>query len=278
MHFLQNSKLIVKIALPFTLIIGISVGLVAYARSTMHDMAAQTATIADVNAADRRAHAYAGRDYGSRRHGPQRPAGAERGEEGEFPGQTASRDDRSAGRRRNLISLADTPDRRTSNLAAQQSMEAFFSILDQSGQCLGFGPRDLTGGEGRPHRFSHGWQRSTRRILRLSADRVGIDVHPRTLTGRDPGSRQADPVDGNRFRLDSRGRSWLVRGSDTRLTAPQVFSGLFLAGKGLLAFQGLSRGDGLLIRLTTRRREPSRDRSCRPGRWLSQRCRTDRAA
>ena len=29
-------------------------------------------------------------------------------------------------------------------------------------------------------------------------------------------------------------------------TRPQVFSSLFLAGKGLLAFQGLSRGDGLL--------------------------------
>ena len=49
MHFMQNSKIITKIALPFCLILGISVGLVAYARSTMHEMAAQTATIADVN-------------------------------------------------------------------------------------------------------------------------------------------------------------------------------------------------------------------------------------
>ena len=46
---MQNSKIITKIALPFCLILGISVGLVAYARSTMHEMAAQTATIADVN-------------------------------------------------------------------------------------------------------------------------------------------------------------------------------------------------------------------------------------
>jgi hypothetical protein len=37
-----------------------------------------------------------------------------------------------------------------------------------------------------------------------------------------------------------------VRGSDTRLTAPQVFSRLPFGDGGLLAFQGLSRGDGLL--------------------------------
>lgn len=30
-------------------------------------------------------------------------------------------------------------------------------------------------------------------------------------------------------------------------TRPRIFSSLFLAGKGLLAFQGLSRGDGLLM-------------------------------
>ena len=35
-------------------------------------------------------------------------------------------------------------------------------------------------------------------------------------------------------------------GRITGPTRPQVFSSLFLAGKGLLAFQGLSRGDGLL--------------------------------
>ncbi len=34
---------------------------------------------------------------------------------------------------------------------------------------------------------------------------------------------------------------------------------------GQLSFQGLSRGDGLLIRLTTRQGERSRDRPCRPG-------------
>jgi hypothetical protein len=39
--------------------------------------------------------------------------------------------------------------------------------------------------------------------------------------------------------LTPEGRSWLVRGSDTGLTSPRFFSSLFLAGKGLLAFQGL---------------------------------------
>ena len=36
---------------------------------------------------------------------------------------------------------------------------------------------------------------------------------------------------------------WLVGGSDTGPTKPQVFDGLTLAGVGPLAFQGLSRGD-----------------------------------
>ncbi len=45
-----------------------------------------------------------------------------------------------------------------------------------------------------------------------------------------------------------------MRGSDTRLTAPQVFDSLDLAGSGLLSFQGLSRGDDLLMVATTRRR------------------------
>src|ERR1700712_1541925 len=45
-----------------------------------------------------------------------------------------------------------------------------------------------------------------------------------------------------------------------------VFSSLFLAGKGLLAFQGLSRGDGLLsCRLSTRQGGPGRNSPCRPG-------------
>ncbi len=49
---------------------------------------------------------------------------------------------------------------------------------------------------------------------------------------------------------------------------PRFSDSLFLAGKGLLAFRGLSRGDGLLIRLTTRMGERGRDRPCRRGRWL----------
>ena len=48
-------------------------------------------------------------------------------------------------------------------------------------------------------------------------------------------------------------------------TRPQVFSSLFLAGKGLLAFQGLSRGDGLLnCRLSTRQGGSGRNGPCRP--------------
>lgn len=35
-------------------------------------------------------------------------------------------------------------------------------------------------------------------------------------------------------------------GDESGPTGPRIFSSLFLAGKGLLAFQGLSRGDGLL--------------------------------
>lgn len=51
--------------------------------------------------------------------------------------------------------------------------------------------------------------------------------------------------------------------SDAASTGPRFFDSLDLAGSGLLSFQGLSRGDGLLIRLTTRQGERSRDRPCR---------------
>ncbi len=44
---------------------------------------------------------------------------------------------------------------------------------------------------------------------------------------------------------------------------PRFFSSLFLAGKGLLAFQGLSRGSDLLILDSPRVREP--DSPCRTG-------------
>ena len=40
---------------------------------------------------------------------------------------------------------------------------------------------------------------------------------------------------------------WLVRGISAGLTKPQVFSRLPFGDGGLLAFQGLSRGDHLLM-------------------------------
>lgn len=46
---------------------------------------------------------------------------------------------------------------------------------------------------------------------------------------------------------------------------PQVFSTLVLAGTGVLAFQGLSRGDDLLNGGQTRLSESGRDRPSRPG-------------
>ncbi|MET0367044.1 MAG: HAMP domain-containing methyl-accepting chemotaxis protein [Methylobacterium sp.] len=132
MNFMQNSKLIVKIALPFTLVIGISVGLVAYARSTMHDLAAQTATIADVNGGriDALMHMRGGITEAvvMDRNGLLE-RNAERKASFRARQQVAMTEARAAAEK--LISLADTPDRRTSNIAAQQSMEAFFSILDR---------------------------------------------------------------------------------------------------------------------------------------------------
>ena len=45
----------------------------------------------------------------------------------------------------------------------------------------------------------------------------------------------------------------------------RFFDSLFLAGKGLLAFQGLSRGDGLLnCRLSIRQDGSGRNDPCRP--------------
>ena len=50
-------------------------------------------------------------------------------------------------------------------------------------------------------------------------------------------------------------------------TRPQVFSSLFLAGKGLLAFQGLSRGFDLLTPAHDSPQGAQRpDMACRPGR------------
>jgi len=132
MRFLANSKIIVKIAVPFFLITGISVGLVAYARSTMLDMAAQTATIADVNAGriDALMHMRGGITEavvmdrnGLLERSAEKKAGFR------VRQQVAMAEARSAIEQ--LISLADTPDRRTSNIAVQHSMEAFFSILDR---------------------------------------------------------------------------------------------------------------------------------------------------
>ncbi len=132
MSFLQNSKLIYKVALPFCLMMAISAGLVAYARSTMHDLAAQTAVIADVNAGriDALMHMRGGITEavvmdrnGLLERNAERKAGFRARQ------QVAMAEARAAAEK--LISLADTPERRTSNTDAQRSMEAFFSILDR---------------------------------------------------------------------------------------------------------------------------------------------------
>ncbi|WP_345821670.1 HAMP domain-containing methyl-accepting chemotaxis protein [Methylobacterium fujisawaense] len=132
MNFLQNSRLVHKVALPFCLIMAISAGLVAYARSTMRDMAAQTAIIADVNAGriDALMHMRGGITEAvvMDRNGLLE-RNAERKANFRARQQVAMTEARAAAEK--LISLADTPDRRTSNTDAQRSMEAFFSILDR---------------------------------------------------------------------------------------------------------------------------------------------------
>ncbi len=132
MIFLRNSKLIHKIALPFCLIMTISAGLVAYARSTMYDMATRTALIADVNAGriDALMHMRGGLTEAvvMDRNGLLE-RNAERKSIFRARQQVAMAEARAAAEK--LISLADTPDRRTINTNAQRSMEEFFSILDR---------------------------------------------------------------------------------------------------------------------------------------------------
>lgn len=133
MHFMRNSRIIVKIALPFALIIVISVGLVVYARSTMHDLAAQTAMIADVNAGriDALMHMRGGITEAvvMDRNGLLE-RNAEKKASFRARQQVAMTEARTAVEK--LISLANTPDRHASNIAAQKSMEAFFAILDRA--------------------------------------------------------------------------------------------------------------------------------------------------
>ena len=132
MRLMQDLRIIFKIALPFALIIAISVGLVAYARSIMRDMAAQTAIIVDVNAGriDALLHMRGGITEAvvMDRNGLLERS-TERKANFRARQQVAMTEARAAIEK--LISLADTPERRTSNLAARQSMEAFFAILDR---------------------------------------------------------------------------------------------------------------------------------------------------
>jgi methyl-accepting chemotaxis protein len=132
MKLLKNSKLIVKIAIPLSLILAISAGLIFYARSIMQEMAQQTTEIADYNGGriDALLHMRGGITEAVVMD---RNILLERNEEtkSRFRArqQTAMTEARGAIER--LIALADTPARRENNVATQQAMEGFFSTLDR---------------------------------------------------------------------------------------------------------------------------------------------------
>ncbi|WP_253367470.1 MULTISPECIES: methyl-accepting chemotaxis protein [Methylorubrum] len=132
MRFFSNARLIVKIALPLILTLMISAGLIVYARDVMRGLSAQTGRIVDVQAVrlDALMHMRGGITEAvvmDRNmlldNDPQNKARFRTRQQG---GMAEARE--AADR---LITLADTPERRTANEAMRRDIESFFATLDR---------------------------------------------------------------------------------------------------------------------------------------------------
>ncbi|MBA9071696.1 methyl-accepting chemotaxis protein [Methylobacterium sp. RAS18] len=132
MRLLSNTKLLVKIALPFALTLVIGAGLVSFARSVMQGLAEQTVRIADVQATrlDALMHLRGGiteaavMDRNMLLETDPKIRARFRGRQ-----EAAMTEARRASD--SLIALADTPDRRAANEAVRRDMDGFFTILDR---------------------------------------------------------------------------------------------------------------------------------------------------
>ncbi|ACK81601.1 methyl-accepting chemotaxis protein [Methylorubrum extorquens] len=132
MSIFSNAKLLVKIALPFALTLMISAGLIVYARDVMRGLSEQTARIVDVQAVrlDALLHMRGGITEAAvmdrnmlLESDPQNKA---RFRTRQQAGMTEARE----GAER-LLTLADTPERRTANEAVRRDIETFFATLDR---------------------------------------------------------------------------------------------------------------------------------------------------
>jgi methyl-accepting chemotaxis protein len=132
MNIFSNAKLLVKIALPFALTLMISAGLIVYARDVMRGLSEQTVRIVDVQAVrlDALLHMRGGITEAAvmdrnmlLESDPQNKA---RFRTRQQAGMTEARE----GAER-LLTLADTPERRTANEAVRRDIETFFATLDR---------------------------------------------------------------------------------------------------------------------------------------------------
>ncbi|MGU3536630.1 methyl-accepting chemotaxis protein [Methylobacterium sp. A54F] len=132
MHFLRNTKLILKIAIPFALTLVLSAGLIVYARGVMLDLSDRTAGIVDVQAArlDALLHMRGGiAEATIMDRNILLDADAQNKARFRARQQTAMAEARQAADR--LVTLAHTEERRAGNMATRQAMEGFFATLDR---------------------------------------------------------------------------------------------------------------------------------------------------
>ncbi|SEH35143.1 Methyl-accepting chemotaxis protein [Methylobacterium sp. 275MFSha3.1] len=131
MQLFRDGKIIIKISLPLVLTLMISAGLIVYARSVMQGLAEQTAKIVDFQASrlDALLHMRGGITEATAMDrnmlletDPTKKARFR------ILQQTAMTEAREASDR--LVTLADTPERRSGNAAVRESVEGFFKTLD----------------------------------------------------------------------------------------------------------------------------------------------------
>ncbi len=132
MRLLRDTRIVVKIALPIILTILISAGLIVYARSVMQGLSDQTARIVDFQASrlDALLHMRGGLTEATAmdRNMLLESDPAKRARFRNLQ-QTAMAEAREASDR--LVTLADTPERRSGNAAIRQAVEDFFGTLDR---------------------------------------------------------------------------------------------------------------------------------------------------
>ena len=132
MRFFSNAKLIVKIALPFLLVVMISASLVVYAREAMSGLAQEATQIADIQALRLKALMHL-------RGGVTEAAVMDRNmlleNEPEFVSRfrerqlTAMAEARSA--MDQLVNLSDSPERRAGNESTRNKLNGYFATLEQ---------------------------------------------------------------------------------------------------------------------------------------------------